>query len=508
MSVPGIVPRWEWRAFGGIDDAAARLAATPSQGATETEESYLVTRDGENAAKVRDGLMDVKRLEEVDDRGLQRWRPVLKAPSPVAAADLRTVLEALGVEPPPLHHETYRIDELLERAVDGEVVRTAAVGKRRTRYAILGCAAEVTEVIAAGQALRTVAIEAADPARVMEALGELGLDPGANTSYPRELARIAGLAGPRAAVIDIGTNSVKLHVGERTAAGEWRVLADRAVVVRLGEGLQATGALAPAAIARAEDAVCDMAREARRAGVPGIVAVGTAGLRMATNREAFIGAVRERCGVTVEVITGDEESRLGYLAAIGAAGPHPRGTVVVVETGGGSSQFTAGDGDRVLERFSLDLGAVRLAEEHGLQGPVGPDVLARARASASSALGRLDLLPRPGVLVGMGGALTNLAAVMHGLAEYDSAVIEGTVLDRAEIDRQIERYRTMTADERRGVVGLQAGRAEVILAGAVIVGAILDALDRESVVVTDRGLRHALAEERLRSAAPGGSARP
>ncbi|MGD9572262.1 MAG: Ppx/GppA family phosphatase [Thermoleophilia bacterium] len=502
MSTTGIVPRWEWRGFGSFESAVARIEETPPEGVTGGEETYLVSRDGENTVKVRDGLLDVKRLEEIDDRGLELWRPVMKVPSPVLADDLRAVLNALGVTAPPLEHPSYRIEELLRRAVDGEVVRGVPVSKSRTRYVFLGCSAEVTEVVAAGAPLRTIALESPDPDLVMAALGELGIDPGVNTSYPRALARVAGLAGRRGTVVDIGTNSVKLHIGERTADGAWRVLADRAAVVRLGEGLLDTGAIAPAAIARTSDAVCDMAREARRAGAPEIVAVGTAGLRMATNSDAFVAAVRERCGVTVEVIPGDEEARLGYLAAIGAAARDPGARIVVAETGGGSSQFTAGSGARVVERFSIDLGAVRLTEAFGLDGPVGPDTVARARAAAADDLGRVAGLPRPDLLLGMGGAFTNLAAVHHALAEYDPAVIEGTVLDRDEIDRQIELYRAMTADGRRGITGLQAGRAEVILAGALIAGAILEALGRDAVTVTDRGLRHALVDERFREEAP------
>ncbi len=100
-------------------------------------------------------------------------------------------------------------------------------------------------------------------------------------------------------------------------------------------------------------------------------------------------------------------------------------------------------------------------------------------------------------VVGMGGAVTNLAAVKHGLAEYDPAVIQGTVLDAAEIDRQIELYRTRTADERRALAGLQPKRAEVILAGACIVRAVLARLGSDTLTVSDRGLRHRLIVERF-----------
>ena len=97
----------------------------------------------------------------------------------------------------------------------------------------------------------------------------------------------------------------------------------------------------------------------------------------------------------------------------------------------------------------------------------------------------------------MGGAITNLAAVKHGLAEYDPDVVQGTVLDRAEIDRQIELYRTRSADERREIVGLQPKRAEVILAGACIVRTVAEKLGRDSLTVSDRGLRHGLLVERF-----------
>jgi exopolyphosphatase/guanosine-5'-triphosphate,3'-diphosphate pyrophosphatase len=97
----------------------------------------------------------------------------------------------------------------------------------------------------------------------------------------------------------------------------------------------------------------------------------------------------------------------------------------------------------------------------------------------------------------MGGAVTNLAAVKHALATYDPDVISGTVIDRAELDRQLERYRSMDAADRRSIVGLQSGRAEVILAGACIVSVVMDKLGRESLTVSDRGLRHGLLLERF-----------
>ena len=120
---------------------------------------------------------------------------------------------------------------------------------------------------------------------------------------------------------------------------------------------------------RTADAIAGMVDEARRHDVTGIAAVGTAGLRNAPNRQVFLDAVHARTGVDVEVISGEEEARLAYVAATSAL-PLARGTLVVFDSGGGSSQFTFGDGTRVDERFSVDVGAVRFAERFGLAGAV------------------------------------------------------------------------------------------------------------------------------------------
>jgi exopolyphosphatase / guanosine-5'-triphosphate,3'-diphosphate pyrophosphatase len=200
--------------------------------------------------------------------------------------------------------------------------------------------------------------------------------------------------------------------------------------------------------------------------------------------------------VRVEVLPGQEEARLAYVAATTglASGSGRR---AVFDTGGGSSQFTFGAGGTVDEQFSVNVGAVRFTERYGLADAVPEGALHIAHGAIASDLARLQRRPGPSAVVGMGGAVTNLAAVKHGLAEYDPDVVQGTVLDRREIDRQIELYRTRSADERRAIVGLQPNRADVILAGACIVRAVLSLLGAESLTVSDRGLRHGLLAERF-----------
>jgi exopolyphosphatase / guanosine-5'-triphosphate,3'-diphosphate pyrophosphatase len=124
-------------------------------------------------------------------------------------------------------------------------------------------------------------------------------------------------------------------------------------------------------------------------------------------------------------------------------------------------------------------------------------VLQQAMAAISADLARIDGRPVPDALVAMGGAVTNITAVKHQLARYDPARVQGSVLDRAEIDRQIELYRSRDAEARRAIVGLQPKRAEVILAGACIIRTVMDKLGKDSLTVSDRGLRHGVLAERF-----------
>jgi exopolyphosphatase/guanosine-5'-triphosphate,3'-diphosphate pyrophosphatase len=495
--MPTIIPRWEWRAFGqrfGTADAA--FAALTPTGVQESDELYLLSGAGDNV-KVRADLMDIKILVEVNPDGLEQWRPVMKASFPLPASDVATVFESLRLPTPPLDREAYTLDQFVaELAGPSGGMRAVNVHKRRVRYVVGGCTAEVSDVVADGRPTRTVAIESEDAAAVVAAVRSVGLGGFVNTSYPVGLAALVDDKPARYAVIDVGTNSVKFHVAERAAGGAWRAIVDRAELTRLGEGLEERGTISAEALERTARAIGAMVDEAKRDDALAIAAVGTAGLRIASNSAAVIAAIADRTGVAVEVIPGEEESRLAYLAVKAGLGL-AEGALVVFDTGGGSTQFTFGQGPRVDERFSVDVGAVRYTERFGLSGVVTPEVLAEARAAMTADLSRIAGRPAPDALVAMGGAVTNITAVKHGLATYDPDVVQGTVLDRAEIDRQIELYRSRDLESRRSIVGLQPKRADVILAGACIVRTVMELLGQETLTVSDRGLRHGLLVERF-----------
>ena len=493
-----VVPRWEWRTFGArFGDAENAFAALTVEREQESEELYFIADGDHDTAKVRDGLMDVKHLERVDEHGLEQWAPVMKAGFPLPAAGVHAVLAALEVDASaPLARDDYTVDELVGDVIEPHPALLAVpVRKLRRRYTIGGCMAELTEVDTPHASTRTIALEADDPQLVLAAVRELGLYGRPNTNFPRGLHAL--VAGPgRYAVVDVGTNSVKFHVAERDRDGTWRTIVDRAEITRLGEGLTAGGPLAAEPIARTVDAIAAMADQADALGVRSTAAVGTAALRIAGNTREFVDAVRDRAGLLVEVVSGDDEAWLGYLAAVSTL-PLGDGPVVVFEVGGGSAQFTFGAGGRIDLEFSVDVGAVSVSERFGLANAVAEDTVAAAIAAVRDELEQLAGRPEPDAVAAVGGTVTNLAAVSHQLADYDPDVVHGTVLDRAEIDRQIDLYRHADAEQRRTIVGLQPGRAEVILAGACIVRAALDRLDAASLTVSDRGLRHGLLVERF-----------
>lgn len=498
-----IVQRWEWRTFGDrFRTADAVFARYEPSAIQDSDELYLVAA-GDSNVKVRDDLMDIKVLREVDANGLERWEPIMKAAFPLQPDDVRTVMEALGIPAPdplgPLSRDAFR-DHL--RSAGFGMVRPVDVHKHRIRYRVGDGAAERSEIQVEGRSTWTIAVESPDPEAVDRAVEVLGFSDYLNMSYEVGLRNLLDDHPPRFAVIDVGTNSVKFHVAEHLADGSWRTVVDRAEVTRLGEGMAAGGEITPTALFRTVDAIAGMVGEARRTNTLAIAAVGTEAIRSASNSAEALAAIHTRTRVRVRPIPGAEEARLAYVAAVSSLGLSGAG-LVVFDTGGGSSQFTFGDGTRIEEQFSVPVGAARFTERFGLDRAVSGNTISEAKAAIAAELERIQGRPAPTALVGMGGGVTNMTAVMLQLTTYDPDRVQGTVLDRAEIDRQIELYRSMDADARRSITGLQPKRAEVILAGACIVRTVLETLGADSLTVSDRALRHGLLVERF-----GGSEEP
>jgi exopolyphosphatase/guanosine-5'-triphosphate,3'-diphosphate pyrophosphatase len=298
------------------------------------------------------------------------------------------------------------------------------------------------------------------------------------------------------AVIDVGSNSVKLYVAARSADQKWHDLTDCHEITRLAAGVHQTGLIEPAAQDCTVATIGAFADQARALGAERIVAVGTMGLRMARNADQFTARVKADCGVEIEVISGQDEARFSFLAVQAGLGPFP-GQVTVFDIGGGSTEITWGrDGDIQL-RKSIPVGAVRLTEQFLVSDPVTPHELASMLSAISLDLGDLGEDIRTADLVGVGGTVTNLSAVQHGFPRLEPQLIQGTCLVRNEIETMIETFRARTIAQRKQIVGLEPKRADVILAGAGIAEVIMQKLHMQRLTVSARGLRHGVMADRF-----------
>ena len=296
----------------------------------------------------------------------------------------------------------------------------------------------------------------------------------------------------RKAVIDIGTNSIKLYVAERAADGSLAGIVDKNNIARLGEGMGYSGILQPEPIARNAEAVAEFADLARANGAQQIVAVGTMALRTAKNTADFIAAVKQLSGIEVQVIPGEEEARLAYLAVLSGIGAYD-GRLAVCDVGGGSSEFVFGRGE-VDRRFSINLGAVKVTDNYLTSDPPTPEQLDKAAAYIMEELSANQAGTSGPVekLIGIGGTVTSMGSVKLKMAEYNPDLIQGASLTRADVDELIKLFCSMPLEDRKKIIGLQPKRAEVIIGGACIIKCIMQVLNVSELTMSDRGLRHGL----------------
>jgi exopolyphosphatase / guanosine-5'-triphosphate,3'-diphosphate pyrophosphatase len=297
----------------------------------------------------------------------------------------------------------------------------------------------------------------------------------------------------RLATLDVGTNSILLLVAELGADGELHAVDDRCRIERLGRGVDESGQLDPEKIRGALDAMREYAEAIRAAGATTVAAVGTQALREATNAREFLDPAAEILGVPVEVIGGEREADLSYLAA--ARSFPGLGEMIVMDVGGGSTELIVGRGAKRERAVSVPIGSVRLHERHG-------DNRAALALAVDEALAAVEL-PSAVPLVGIAGTVTTLAAVALGLSAYDPDRVHGHRVTRAEVERQVALYLTTPMARRGQIVGLDPKRADVIGAGAVLVERVMARVGADELLVSDRGVRWGLAYERQQDLAGG-----
>ena len=294
----------------------------------------------------------------------------------------------------------------------------------------------------------------------------------------------------KCAILDIGSNSIKFFLFS-VEDGKAKTILEKNNISRLGEGLLKTGILSDEAMDRNIIALKEFMEQAEKENVEEISAVGTMCLRTAQNSDVFLKRAKDEFGLTIKVISGKEEARLSYLAVLSTIGNTDK-NIVVFDTGGGSTEFIVGKGTELKDSVSLGLGAIFPTNEYLLSDPVTDEELQNMLNHLMKFFSEKIPNKNADFLVGIGGTVTSMAAVMHKMVKYDPKIIQGSQMTLAEVKKQIEMYQSKTIEERKQIPGLQSKRADVILGGAGIIKTIMEIFQIESFTISDRGLRHGL----------------
>lgn len=306
----------------------------------------------------------------------------------------------------------------------------------------------------------------------------------------------------RVAAIDCGTNSIRLLVADLPgeSAGPQAPLVDltrRMEIVRLGQGVDRTGRLAPEAIERTRVALASYAADIEKLGAERVRMCATSASRDAANAADFTEMVQRTLGVAPEVVTGDEEARLSFTGAVRGLPADAKAPFLVVDIGGGSTEFVVGDrAAGVHAAISVDIGCVRMTERHLPGDPPTPEQVAAAQADIAAAVDRaLAVVPgrEAATLVGLAGSVTTVVALAQGLREYDPERIHHARVSYEAVTQVTADLLSQTREQRLANPVMHPGRADVIGAGALVLRVIMERAGMPSVVASEHDILDGIA---------------
>lgn len=309
----------------------------------------------------------------------------------------------------------------------------------------------------------------------------------------------------RLAAIDLGSNTVRLLVVETGGVGRWRTLAQDQAITRLAAGAATRGQLGDAAMGRTVAAVALYCHQAESLGAGEIVIVATSAVREASNRDVFLDRVRAATGRDVRVVTGEEEAQLALLGVLGG-NAEISGEVLLLDIGGGSTEFVLARDRQVVATSSIPLGVVPLAERYMTPDPLDwaryAEMDREVRARVADGLGPRLRSARLDQIVGVAGTITTLAALDQALAVYDPERVQGHVLGRSRIERLLAELGALPVAARARLPGLDPGRADLIIPGISICLASMGAWGATSLVVSEFAVREGILIDHLRRGPP------
>jgi exopolyphosphatase/guanosine-5'-triphosphate,3'-diphosphate pyrophosphatase len=300
----------------------------------------------------------------------------------------------------------------------------------------------------------------------------------------------------RVAAIDCGTNSVRLLVADLPPDGGPLVQLERRMqIVRLGQGVDRTGRLAPEAIERTRLALAGYAARIASLGAQRVRMVATSATRDASNADDFRGMVYATLGVEPEVVTGDEEARLSFTGAVRGLPSEARPPYLVVDIGGGSTEFVMGS-QTVQSAISVNIGCVRMTERHLRSDPPDPGEIRAAERDIGAAVDRaLAVVPgqQAATLVGLAGSVTTVVAIALGLTAYQPERIHHARVSYDEVAKVTADLLAMTVAQRMEIPVMHPGRADVIGAGAMVLRVVMERAGASSVVASEHDILDGIA---------------
>ena len=297
----------------------------------------------------------------------------------------------------------------------------------------------------------------------------------------------------RVAAIDCGTNSIRLLIADIDGNNFREVVRDMEIV-RLGQGVDETGQFHPDAIARTLAAVDKFAAEIAKRGVEKIRFCATSATRDATNRHLFVDGVRERLGIELEVISGDEEAALSFAGAIKDLDPS-NGPFLVVDIGGGSTEFVFGTSTVEAAR-SVNIGCVRMTERHFASDPATPEQIEAARSDIQAAIAQAAAvvpITKAKTLVAVAGTATTVAAAALDLPEYDRYAIHLSRISEQQTHDAATMFATSTREQRLALGYMHPGRVDVIAAGSLVLSEIMKATGASEFVASESDILDGMA---------------
>ena len=294
----------------------------------------------------------------------------------------------------------------------------------------------------------------------------------------------------RRAIIDIGTNSVRLLVAERPDGGEWKTVTKKVNSTRLGEGMANNKALSLAAKERTLAAVKTFADEARSAGISDLTAYGTAIFRDSPEGPEFAKAISENIKAPMHILTGKEEAFYSYIGAAGTSGA----LTAVVDIGGGSTDICMGFGNDIGFRISFPLGCVRCTGQFDVVGARG---IGELKKHCFELFPQADEVASVKRWIFVGGTATSIAAMLQKLDVYDASRVQGFVLKPEEVSALLKQLFSMSYEERCHIPGLRPERADIIVAGVAILDALMEYFAIPEATVSDRDLQEGLLDADL-----------